>query len=138
MKFPACMRKKQATNQSFMDFLKSEGWLKNWGYCNDYEILPETSGIYCIAVIDFDYCKTSHLKPYVAYVGKSTNLLQRISSHEVLGELREKLSSFSFAFVYFMNSPKDKIDELEKLFIRKYDPPYNLIHRIKRPLEIAA
>lgn len=102
-------------------------WLKRKGYAEKYEC----AGIYCIKVDDL-----------IVYVGKSQNMLRRISEHyvgiqkgtmkkyRILEEVKRKGHNINFDVLYYAISRRrddieKEIGEKEGEYIRKYQPVLN-------------
>lgn len=64
----------------------------------------------------------------VGYVGKSTNLAQRIAGHSII---RRMSQDFPDCYIqrWFQTHPVEEIDALEIENISRFDPPYNVQHR---------
>lgn len=61
----------------------------------------------------------------VVYVGQSVSVFDRLLSH--LNEMRSEAAK-DFDSTSFIPVPKDRLDELEQLFIRVLRPKYNRAH----------
>lgn len=102
-------------------------WLKNKGLAAKYEF----AGIYCIKI-----------DQKIVYIGKSGNMLRRISQHyvgiqketekkyHVLAEARRRGHDINFDVLYYAQSRTyaDKLAEIgnkEGEYIRKYNPVLN-------------
>lgn len=102
-------------------------WLKQRGYAEKYE----HAGIYCIKIDD-----------EIVYVGKSTNMLKRVSAHyahiksgdekkyRILSEAQRKGHAINFDVLYYAkkkryNAVKEEIGQKEGEYIRKYKPVLN-------------
>lgn len=102
-------------------------WLKRKGQGQKYD----HPGIYCIKV-----------NGKIAYIGKSHNMLRRVSEHyvgiksmsekkyRILAEAQRKGYSIGFDVLYDAKSKSyneitQEIGEMEGVYIRKYHPPLN-------------
>lgn len=102
-------------------------WLKKNGYDQKYE----HAGIYCIKI-----------DGQIVYIGKSTNMLKRVSAHyvhiknedekkyRIISEAWRKGHSISFDVLYYAQQEryraiKEEIGQKEGEYIRKYKPILN-------------
>ena len=102
-------------------------WLKRKGLTEKYE----HAGIYCIKIDD-----------EIVYIGKSTNMLLRISQHyvgikterekkyRIMAEAQRKGHSINFDVLYYAKSSGhrqllEEIGKKEGEYIRKYNPILN-------------
>jgi excinuclease UvrABC nuclease subunit len=101
---------------------------KTWLTPNTYDhnfAEPSGSGIYLLCQRKIWYDHSGKVRFKILYVGMSKNLRLRIEGHSVLSELRE---SFEDVVVFFRNYPGE-LRKLERDFIQKFNPPYNIIGR---------
>ena len=102
-------------------------WLKRKGYGDKYE----HAGIYCIKIDD-----------EIVYVGKSTNMLKRVSAHyvniqqqsekkyRILAEAQRKGHTINFDVLYYATKKRyraivEEIGKKEGEYIRKHKPVLN-------------
>ena len=102
-------------------------WLQNRGYGDKYE----SAGIYCIKIDDT-----------IVYIGKSRNMLKRVSQHyveikkqseakyRIMAEAQRKGHAINFDVLYYAKeNGRDAIIEeigmIEGEYIRKYSPVLN-------------
>lgn len=81
--------------------------------------------IYCFLNTNVDRLSDKIGEQKVLYFGQSTNLINRIRNHET----GRKISDY-FA-VWFLPVRADELREIEKEYIKRYNPPWNIIHRIR-------
>lgn len=102
-------------------------WLKRKGYAEKYD----HAGIYCIKIDDT-----------IVYIGKSHNMLKRVSQHyaaiqgqtekkyRIFAEAQRKGHSINFDVLYhaaetYYPAVKDEIGQKEGEYIRQYKPVLN-------------
>lgn len=107
-----------------MEFVRLD-WQSPDSYCENFSALPNASGIYLLVSCEIDFETIRHR---VLYVGKSRNIYKRLKCHEMLPVLWER---FRYIQRYFRRYPTPRIDDLERKFIRGFNPPYNIVHRIR-------
>lgn len=64
--------------------------------------------------------------PQILYIGMSKNLAKRMENHEI-----KKLITDGFFQVWFKLFSETDLRKVEKALIIKYNPPYNIIHRVR-------
>lgn len=89
----------------------------------DYCEVPNKSGVYAFVNVEVSPAITHE----VLYIGMSNNLAFRTSKHEVLSLINAK---YGDVFVYFQEHPTN-LRQIERDLIRRYNPRYNLQHRIR-------
>lgn len=105
-------------------YFDPEKWRTNQTY-SDYYRIPSSPGIYAIVNADIP----SDGRPVtfqVLYIGMSKNILKRVNNHPVRRQIERK---YGYVYVYFKSRIKN-LRKTERLLIRKFNPPYNLQHRI--------
>ena len=102
--------------------LVDDGWSSPDTHDNFYSPISEIPAIYLFLLHE----RTFYEKAIVGYVGMSRNLLQRLSSHEVLAEIR--CGDF-WAMRWFKPTARPELRRTEKEYIAKFDPPWNIIGR---------
>ena len=63
----------------------------------------------------------------LVYVGQSTNIRKRIAAHQLENKI-------NFDSVFYIEVDEDKLIQVEKGYIVKYDPKYNQTHIFEREL----
>jgi hypothetical protein len=113
------------------------GWRSPDCYSRDYAPIPASAGVYLFTMTKFVW-RESRSMPEVVYAGKSTNLLQRLSHHDVFPLISEQLPDYCLETgIHYMLQrwflPLDKrlIGQAEINLIRKHNPAFNLQHRLK-------
>lgn len=99
--------------------LSNDGWKSPDTYCNSFQEITNRPAIYLFFVTN-----ESYQKGFVAYVGMSQNLKQRMSGHEILGELN--LGKF-WPMRWFKRTGVDRLRDAESKYIRRFNPPWNII-----------
>jgi excinuclease UvrABC nuclease subunit len=105
--------------------LYQEGWLTPNSYCEDFAPLPEGPGVYLFLNCDIS-CETGTITEKVLYVGMSTNVSNRCSSHEIMDMINMK---YDYVRTYFKSVPVENLRALEKETIQRFNPPFNIVHR---------
>jgi hypothetical protein len=100
--------------------LVSDGWLSPNTYDNYFEPVDNIPSIYILTMVDqYDY-----QNGLIAYVGMSINLAQRLSGHSV----RKEIENEGFWVpVWFKPTAKEDLRTTELSYIKKYNPPWNVI-----------
>lgn len=115
------------------DELIAEGWKTPNTYSKCYAHIPSDSGVYLLFI--FPHFGIGSRVPEsrwrdgrVGYVGKSSNLAQRIVGHPVI---RRMSRDFPDCYIqrWFQAHPTNQIDAMEIQMIGRFDPPYNVQHR---------
>jgi len=117
-----------------MRFNKND-WKTPNSYGEEYQKLPSAAGIYLLALCSFRRNKKTFkasVRHKVLYVGQSTNIANRIESHPVLRELKERFDKrlesylgFDYVIVFFKEF-KDSLRRIEAEYIQGFNPPYNI------------
>jgi excinuclease UvrABC nuclease subunit len=133
-------RKEPFHHYKFAAALVQDGWRTPDSYSNDFEPLPPSPGVYLISLIKFIRNQSS-TTPQVLYVGKSTNLIERLSNHEVVAEIRDQVPPYCLETGinysiqrWFKNLDLTLIGAAEIELIKQYHPAFNLQHRVKMVL----
>jgi excinuclease UvrABC nuclease subunit len=114
--------------------LAREGWQSPNAYSKSFADLPRASGIYLFLVYpDFN---ASAQPGIVGYVGKSINIKQRMTGHEMATQIRADLPE-AYVQRWFKKVPKAELEAAEIQAIRRFDPPYNIQYR-RRGINVAA
>jgi excinuclease UvrABC nuclease subunit len=114
--------------ESLEEILKHEdGWRTPNSYSHHYAPIPNGSGVYILGgSINKTYCEDK--KEKVLYVGMSTILCNRIRGHSVIKEIEE---INMYVRVFFKSYHSSIIRKEEGELIKKYNPPYNIIGKIR-------
>lgn len=109
----------------------NKGWLTPNTYCSrEYAPLPDRPGIYKIFGVNNLFSRRhiyrDEIDYVLLYIGKSSNLAKRLSSHEIFDKIVEK---FDVLNIYFKEFSIKSLDKVERDLIKKLKPPYNIIHR---------
>lgn len=104
------------------EFLTNDGW--EYLYVQDrhrYNI-PEISGIYC-------FLRWDEINDYVGivYIGKSKNFANRLKLWHTVERKFDNEKGILFCYI----KPSNEIDELEKFYITKFTPMFNIQHNPK-------
>lgn len=110
-------------SHSFNEF----DWLTPNTYDHNFSDLPKAPGVYLFTSCDLDMINRTK-RETVLYVGRSVNLRQRCSSHEVLRVLRDR---FHYVRTFFRLHDSGILPQIEKALIAYFNPCYNTIHRIR-------
>lgn len=110
--------------------LCKDGWKTPNTYCNHFDAIPPASGVYLFLKATFG--NRPDFGGYrILYVGKSTNLVLRLNGHEILAMIRRVREKLDIVQKWFKPMPADQIDEEEIRLIRRFNPPYNIAHRVR-------
>lgn len=111
--------------------------LTGWKTPNTYDgddlgDLPRGPGVYLLIrtsiVQDRSAKWGQRIVRHVLYVGMSNNVSRRITTHEIIKALARKRD---FVEVWFKRCPAARLRIREKKLIQEFDPPYNIIHRVR-------
>lgn len=113
------------------DWIKADkGWKTPQSYSNTFAPFPRSSAVYVIVrPVEVECDDTPSglgIGLQVLYVGMSTNLAQRMKSHNILRLLH---AQNDYVQVWFQRVPTDRLRIRERRLIQKFNPPYNLAHR---------
>lgn len=101
-----------------------DGWRSPDTYSNHFAPVESVSGVYLFLLHE----REEYRKAFIAYVGMSKNLEQRLSSHEVYREL-EDLNLWIMR--WFKELPCDELRKVERDCIGLFNPPWNIIGKRK-------
>lgn len=118
------MRKKQEITQlkRLQSCLFEDGWRTPNTYGNDFAMPEREPGVY-LFLMGRDLWFHDGL---VAYVGMSRNLVQRLSAHPTRAEID---SAAAWVSTWFKTVPVCDLRNVERQYIRQFDPPWNIIGR---------
>ena len=102
--------------------LIAKGWRTPDTYSECFASLTQQSGIYLLLLVD----QETFRRALVAYVGTSTNIARRLQKHPVLKDLE---SCPHFVMRWFLPSPKETLRAIEARHIKRFNPPWNVVHR---------
>lgn len=106
------------------DTLADDGWKSPDSYGNDFAEPGEISAVYLFMAVNMDDMTEFH----VAYVGMSKRLASRWAKHPTLREIKK--GDFYIKRL-FKPTPEDKLRTIERHYIQKFDPPWNLAGRVR-------
>lgn len=110
----------------------TQGWKTPNSYSNDFAPLPRSSGVYVILrPVQIKNRKNPSgvgIIHHVLYIGMSINIAQRISQHTIKRELNRR---GDYVQIWFQRVPKHRLRTRERRLIKRYNPPYNLQHRVR-------
>jgi excinuclease UvrABC nuclease subunit len=98
-----------------------EEWFSPETYKDNFAPLPFGPGIYLFCQIDWNP-KPVIFRPL--YVGMSRNIALRCRGHEI----KSLLPDDEYIRTYFQPH-NENLREIERQYIRAYNPPFNIIHR---------
>jgi len=105
--------------------LSEAGWQTPDTYSGAYALIPDTSGVYLLECFKYEDYEQKLIG--VCYVGQARSLLRRLSKHEILQKLRCEYEFYVRR--WFRLVPIDKLREIERQFIKFYNPPFNILGR---------
>lgn len=122
-------RARASCNSSFTDrgvanFLEKEGWKTPDTYGGNFQEPAAESAVYIFVRTDLG----DRSNDAVIYVGMSKNLAKRWVNHEVL-----RAASKGGAYIrrFFKPVQEKELRDTERLYIEKFDPPWNLACRVR-------
>ena len=121
---------KKVRQPSMGNFLSADGWLTPDTYAGWFETLPAVSGVYLLLCFDGNSIPLG-----VGYVGCAKNLRQRLSNHDVI---RRMMVDGLSPQRWFKTVPAQYIREVEKSYILRFDPAYNIIGRRQSRPQVSA
>ena len=113
--------------QPFKQALAADGWQSPDTYCNYFAPLENKPGVYLFllhkpyaeGMLGFD-------RVVVAYVGMSRHVKTRLATHDVLPKIE---TPDAWVMRWFKPTPLKALREAEGEYIRRFDPPWNIIGR---------
>lgn len=102
--------------------LIGDGWCSPDTYDNCFAPLISGAAVYLFLL----YRRYDYGSAFVAYVGMSTKLGQRMASHDVLSKLH---TPENWPMRWFKPTATQKLRETERKYIAHFDPPWNIIGR---------
>jgi hypothetical protein len=112
--------------------LVSEGWRTPDTYDSaSFGVLPLSAGIYLFLLFDRpSLAGYKPRQPVVGYVGKSTNIARRLVGHGMAHLIRKQRPDL-WIQGWFLAMEPHLIDDAEVEAIHRFNPPYNLQHRLR-------
>ena len=104
--------------------LVEDGWKSPDTYRNCFHPVCEDAAIYLFLL----HNRETYSEAVVAYVGMSTNLGQRLSSHNILPLLHE---TGHWPMRWFKRASETDLRDMERDYIKRFDPPWNIIGRTR-------
>lgn len=115
--------------------LEDKGWRTPNSYSNTFASLPSGPGVYALIrpaiVKDSSTGSGRNIVLEVLYIGMSTNLSRRFLNHAIKRAFDKK---GEYVQIWFKPCPKHQLRVRERNLIQKYDPPFNIIHRVRGEL----
>lgn len=108
--------------QEMQKALVADGWFTPDTYSNCFEPISDISAVYLFLVID----QPMYQRGFVAYVGMSKRLEQRLAGHSVLSESRR---TGHWPMRWFKPTRRADLRIVEREYIARFDPPWNIIGR---------
>ena len=105
--------------RKFRAELVSDGWRTPNTYCREFASPTNIPSIYLFLLVNDQYFD----KAFVAYVGMSTKLLQRLTGHPVWAEMDQP---GYWAMQWFKPTERADLRAVECGYIAKFDPPWNI------------
>jgi len=102
--------------------LARDGWVTPDTYDNCFNPVIDGPSVYLFLL----YPRWDFGSALVAYVGMSTQLSKRLEGHPILTELN-KLDCWYMR--WFKPTSKHTLRVIERKYIHKFDPPWNIIGR---------
>jgi hypothetical protein len=114
--------------KSLKDELQSDDWFSPDTYCNFFKEVTEGPAVYLFLL----HKTETYTDALIAYVGMSTCLDQRLASHNILPDLHKP--GF-WPMRWFKPIAEQNLRGVERDYIRKFDPPWNIVGR-KRGVDL--
>jgi excinuclease UvrABC nuclease subunit len=105
--------------------LAREGWRTPDSYTGCFGSIPDSSGVYLLDCVDLELYKSK-----IYYVGQARSLVRRLNGHEILALLRRHPAGF-FVRRWFRLFDVAELRKVERSYIEFFDPPYNIIGRLR-------
>lgn len=113
-----------------MAYFNPATWKTEATYGNTFDV-PHGPGIYLIAFRTIILLPKRAVRYKILYVGMSRNLETRVPGHEIISEAKKALRlkpKLTDIVVFFRNHSKN-LREIEKHYIKHFNPPFNIQHR---------
>lgn len=104
--------------------LIADGWVTPDTYSLEFAPLIDGPAVYLFLLHEAE----EYRKAVVAYVGMSDRLRRRIASHNILPLLHKP---GYWPMTWFKPAALDSLRETEKAYIRRFDPPWNIVGRVR-------
>lgn len=108
----------------FTHSIVKNGWRTPDTYTNLFTEIPPIPGVYILTKLICDRSEEDFSES-PAYIGMSTNLLRRLENHPI-----KQLFDFS-SRRFFLPWPKEDIRNEERRLIGLYNPPFNIIGKMR-------
>lgn len=105
-------------------WFQEDGWWSPDTYARHFRELPTRPAVYVL----MPYCREFYARAFVAYVGMSIDVQRRLAGHEVLREIK---SPSVWVKRWFKPTPTPALRDVERRYIQRFDPPWNLVGRKK-------
>lgn len=109
----------QAEYVEWRHWLETDGWLTPNTYGREYADFGNFAAVYLFVTVDIGESWDFR----VSYVGMSTNLLQRMTGHPIFAEVS---AGGGYVQRWFKPTPREKLRETERQYIRRFNPPWNI------------
>lgn len=113
-----------ALSANVRPMLLKEGWRTPDTYSNDFEPITAIPAVYLFLLVD----QSDYLTEFVAYVGMSANLKQRMQRHETKPQIGK---DGHWLMTWFKPTPEQSLREIEAKYIKRFNPPWNIIGRTR-------
>jgi hypothetical protein len=115
----------QAKYMEWRESIEADGWLTPNTYGREFAPITNISAVYLFNLLDIE----DDWKSDVVYVGMSTKLLQRVTGHPVLAEIAK---ANLYVQKWFKPTPRENLRDVERLYIQKFNPPWNIVGKARR------
>ena len=102
--------------------LVSDGWVSPDTYDKFFKPVISGPAVYLFLLTEMD----TFDRALIAYVGMSKRLNQRLLGHEVLAQIERP---GYWPMRWFKPVPAAELRDIERNYIKKFDPPWNIIGR---------
>lgn len=104
--------------------LIADGWVTQDTYSKEFAPLIDGPAVYLFLLHE----REEYRKAIVAYVGMSDRLRRRIATHNILPLLQKP---GYWPMTWFRPVPRKLLRETEREYIRRFDPPWNIVGRVR-------
>ncbi len=106
------------------DNLVCDGWCSPDTYDSFFKPITDGPAVYLFMLHKME----TFNEVIIAYVGMSTTLRQRLRGHNILPELSRP---GYWPMRWFKPIEKQKLRDIERQYIHKFDPPWNIVGRCR-------
>ena len=113
-----------ALSANVRPMLLKEGWQTPDTYSKDFEPIRAIPAVYLFLLVD----QSDYLTEFVAYVGMSANLKQRMQRHETKPQIGK---DGHWLMTWFKPTPEQSLRKTEAKYIERFNPPWNIMGKTR-------